>query len=69
MNTFLDISAVDMDFPTPSGPFKALADVNLKISKGEFVSLIGHSGCGKSTVLNIVAWPVSSNKRRRIAKQ
>lgn len=55
MNTFLDISAVDMDFPTPTGPFKALQDVNLKISKGEFVSLIGHSGCGKSTVLNIVA--------------
>jgi len=29
--------------------------VNLKIQKGEFISLIGHSGCGKSTVLNIVA--------------
>ncbi len=44
-----------MDFPTPNGPFKALKEVNLKINKGEFVSLIGHSGCGKSTVLNIVA--------------
>jgi nitrate/nitrite transport system ATP-binding protein len=32
-----------------------LQNVNLKINKGEFVSLIGHSGCGKSTVLNIVA--------------
>ena len=29
--------------------------MDLKIQKGEFVSLIGHSGCGKSTVLNIVA--------------
>ncbi|WP_299569873.1 ABC transporter ATP-binding protein [uncultured Shewanella sp.] len=55
MSTFLDISNIDMDFPTPSGPFKALKEVNLKINKGEFVSLIGHSGCGKSTVLNIVA--------------
>ncbi|GAB1263861.1 ABC transporter ATP-binding protein [Aurantivibrio infirmus] len=51
----LDISHVDMEFPTPKGPFTALKGVNLKLEKGEFISLIGHSGCGKSTVLNIVA--------------
>lgn len=51
----LDISQIDMVFPTPKGPFTALKDVDLKIKKGEFVSLIGHSGCGKSTVLNVVA--------------
>ncbi|MCG8439839.1 MAG: ABC transporter ATP-binding protein [Pseudomonadales bacterium] len=44
-----------MKFDTPKGQFEALKDVNLKIESGEFVSLIGHSGCGKSTVLNIVA--------------
>ncbi|NKF49780.1 ABC transporter ATP-binding protein [Shewanella sp. WXL01] len=55
MGTFLEITGVDMVFPTPKGAFTALQDVNLKINKGEFVSLIGHSGCGKSTVLNIVA--------------
>lgn len=55
MSILLDISHVDMEFPTPKGPFKALDDINLQISEGEFVSLIGHSGCGKSTVLNIVA--------------
>ena len=53
--THLDISKVSIEFPTPKGSFKALDGVNLKIDKGEFVSLIGHSGCGKSTVLNIVA--------------
>lgn len=51
----LELEQVGIDFPTPKGPFTALQDVNLKMSKGEFVSLIGHSGCGKSTVLNIIA--------------
>ena len=51
----LRIDHVDMVFSTPNGPFKALSDVNMTIDKGEFVSLIGHSGCGKSTVLNIIA--------------
>ena len=55
MSILLDISHIDMVFPTPKGPFTALKDVDLKIKKGEFVSLIGHSGCGKSTVLNVVA--------------
>jgi len=54
-NKHLELSQVGIDFPTPKGPFTALTDVNLKIKKGEFISLIGHSGCGKSTVLNIVA--------------
>jgi len=52
---FLDLSGISIEFPTKKGPFKALDNVNLKIAKGEFVSIIGHSGCGKSTVLNIVA--------------
>jgi len=55
MSIILDISQIGMVFPTPKGPFTALDDVDLKIEKGEFVSLIGHSGCGKSTVLNVVA--------------
>lgn len=53
--THLELTGVDIEFPTPDGPFKALDNVNLKIKKGEYISLIGHSGCGKSTVLNIVA--------------
>jgi len=51
----LELSKVCMEFPTPKGSFVALKDVDLKIAQGEFVSIIGHSGCGKSTVLNIVA--------------
>lgn len=51
----LEISQVSMEFETPTGPFVALDNVDLTIGEGEFVSLIGHSGCGKSTVLNVVA--------------
>lgn len=53
--THLELTQVGISFPTEKGPFVALQNVNLHIKKGEFVSLIGHSGCGKSTVLNIVA--------------
>ena len=49
------IENVDMEFKTKKGVFKALDNVNLTIKQGEFVSIIGHSGCGKSTVLNLIA--------------
>ncbi|MEX3070786.1 ABC transporter ATP-binding protein [Vibrio alginolyticus] len=51
----LDLTRLGMRFPTPNGEFIALKNVDLQIKKGEFVSLIGHSGCGKSTALNLVA--------------
>jgi len=51
----LELTNVQIAFDAQDGPFVALENVDLKIRKGEFVSLIGHSGCGKSTVLNIVA--------------
>lgn len=55
MRKHLELTQVGIEFPTPKGPFVALKEVDLTIDKGEFISLIGHSGCGKSTVLNIVA--------------
>jgi nitrate/nitrite transport system ATP-binding protein len=55
MKTLLELTQVGIEFKTAKGPFRALENVNLKIAEGELVSLIGHSGCGKSTVLNIVA--------------
>ncbi len=55
MKTLLELTQIGVEFKTPKGSFVALDNVNLKIEEGEFVSLIGHSGCGKSTVLNVVA--------------
>ncbi len=42
-------------YPTPKGPLTIVDKFNLLMRKGEFISLIGHSGCGKSTVLSMVA--------------
>ena len=52
---YVFIENVSMSFNTKKGTFQALSNVNLSINQGEFVSIIGHSGCGKSTVLNLIA--------------
>ena len=52
---YVYLENVNMRFVTKKGVFEALKDVNLNIKQGEFVSIIGHSGCGKSTVLNLIA--------------
>lgn len=52
---YLELSEVTKVYPTPAGPLTVVEDVNLLMRQGEFVSLIGHSGCGKSTVLSMVA--------------
>jgi nitrate/nitrite transport system ATP-binding protein len=53
--TYLRISHVDMTFGTGASANPVLKGIDLSVRRGEFISLIGHSGCGKSTVLNIVA--------------
>ncbi|MBY6115389.1 nitrate ABC transporter ATP-binding protein [Mameliella alba] len=52
---FLDFSQLHKVYPTPKGPLTVVEDFNLKMDRGEFISLIGHSGCGKSTVLTMAA--------------
>jgi len=55
MSDYLEISNLTKIYDTPKGPAVIVKDFNLRIRKGEFVCLIGHSGCGKSTVLSMVA--------------
>ncbi len=54
---FLEIDHVTKYFSSPSGTGQVciFKDVTIKIDKGEFVTTIGHSGCGKTTLLNIIA--------------
>ncbi len=51
----VDAKGLGLTFQTNDGPVHALSNVNLSISKGEFVSFIGPSGCGKTTFLRVIA--------------
>lgn len=55
MSNYVELSRLTKMYPTPKGPAIIVKDFDLKIQKGEFVTLIGHSGCGKSTVLSMLA--------------
>ncbi|MEM9520213.1 MAG: nitrate ABC transporter ATP-binding protein [Actinomycetota bacterium] len=52
---YLEFWKLKKVYPTPTGPLTVVDDINLRMDKGDFVSLIGHSGCGKSTVLTMTA--------------
>lgn len=52
---YLQFSQLVKTFPTNSGPLTVVDDFELEVEKGEFITLIGHSGCGKSTVLSMTA--------------
>ncbi|MCL4159479.1 UNVERIFIED_CONTAM: hypothetical protein GTU68_050766, partial [Idotea baltica] len=52
---YLNFSQLHKVYPTPKGPLTVVENFDLKVNKGEFISLIGHSGCGKSTVLTMAA--------------
>jgi ferredoxin-nitrate reductase len=62
MSAFLELTQLGKSYETEQGRSVIVKDFNLRVSEGEFVCLIGHSGCGKSTVLSIAM----TNSERRI---
>ena len=54
---YLEFTQLSKIYPTPDGnsSVKVVDGFDLKMKKGEFISIIGHSGCGKSTVLSMTA--------------
>jgi nitrate ABC transporter ATP-binding subunit len=55
VSNYVELSNLTKIYPTLKGPAVIVKDFNLNIQKGEFITLIGHSGCGKSTVLSMLA--------------
>jgi nitrate ABC transporter ATP-binding subunit len=55
VSNYVELSNLTKIYPTPKGAAVIVRNFNLNIQKGEFVTLIGHSGCGKSTVLSMLA--------------
>ena len=54
MPAFLELAQLGKTYPTPAGPAEIVRDFTLDVAEGEFVCIVGHSGCGKSTVLAMV---------------
>src|SRR6266446_10619404 len=52
---FISIEGISKRFPAPGGSTTVFEELWLSMARGEFVCIIGHSGCGKTTVLNILA--------------
>jgi nitrate ABC transporter ATP-binding subunit len=55
MAGYVEIYRLGKTYPTPRGPAVIVEEFSLNMQQGEFVALIGHSGCGKSTVLSMIA--------------
>ncbi|MDQ3395031.1 MAG: ABC transporter ATP-binding protein [Bacteroidota bacterium] len=60
--SYLEINDLEISFKTHKGKFVAVKDINLNINKGEIISIIGHSGCGKSTIMNAVGGMLAPSK-------
>lgn len=55
MTKILTINNLKKNYQTLNGEIKAIENISLEVNKGDFIAIVGSSGCGKSTFLNILA--------------
>jgi nitrate/nitrite transport system ATP-binding protein len=60
--SYLKIENMEIAFNSLKGKFVAVKDINLEVEKGQIISIIGHSGCGKSTIMNAIGGMVFPSK-------
>ncbi len=51
----IQLREVVKDYPSPSGAFRALTNINLDVYQGEFLAVVGKSGSGKTTLINMIS--------------
>ncbi|MGL4337945.1 MAG: ATP-binding cassette domain-containing protein, partial [Turicibacter sp.] len=61
MRKMLEIKNLSKTYSSKGGEYIALKEVNMKVSEGEFVSVMGPSGSGKTTLLNCISGFIGSN--------
>ena len=54
-NKILSIKNLSKTYNTKDGEINAISNINLEVNKGDFIAIVGTSGCGKSSLLNILA--------------
>ena len=62
--SFIEVQAVSKAFTVNGTLRHVLEDVNLTVERGEFVSIVGFMGCGKSTFLHLVAGLLQTDSGR-----
>src|SRR5687768_15090895 len=60
--SYLKIENMEIAFNSAKGKFVAVEEINLEVDKGQIISIIGHSGCGKSTIMNAIGGMVFPTK-------
>ena len=66
-STSIEVNNVTVSYHTSKGTFTAVRDISLSVKKGEIVSLIGHSGCGKSSLMATISGMVNPSSGEVIA--
>ena len=59
---YIELNDVSVGFGSGTNRYEVLTDINLHMEKGEFVAMLGYSGTGKSTIMNLIAGLVEPDK-------